>query len=153
MSPTSSCSFRCVTTKLVGFTTDTIKKDTVVYSVCQKHPGKFMLWYNKPVVGTELSSSVYLSSIYAFRNRDSLGSLDTSEIQLINNMNCFFLREEVAMKLYVCPLNSNTEKRFTCFAVYHTFMPLRFFLCQKLHLLTDPYLYITLLCFYCQTLV
>lgn len=78
-----------------------------------------MLQYIKPVVGIELPCTVYLSSTYAFGNKDSPGSLDSTEVQLTNNKNSFFFffKEEVAMKSYICSLNSNMEKRFTCSAV------------------------------------
>jgi len=49
-----------------------------------------MLRYYKLVVGIELSYTVYLSSTYSFGNKGSSGSLDSAEVQLINNKNSIF---------------------------------------------------------------
>lgn len=59
-----------------------------------------MLQYIEPVGGVELSCTVDLKSTYAFGNKDSPRSLDSTEEQLMNNMNChfFFFKEEVVMK-------------------------------------------------------
>lgn len=45
-----------------------------------------------------LSCTVYLKSTYSFKNKDSSGSLDYNEEQLINNKNSFvgfFLRKKL----------------------------------------------------------
>lgn len=87
--------------------------------MCQNQPGKCMLQYIKCVVGIEVSCTVYLNHTSVSGNKGFPGSLDSTEVQLINNKNSFFFffKEEVAMKSYICSLNSNMEKGFPCFTV------------------------------------